>query len=189
MTPADPNPFAPERLADAPFHFSAGTDWETILARLEAKGWRGAIIGAPGTGKSILLHQLSRHLEARGLAPRLFSLRTESGAAEKQAVLDAVRTFKAPDFLLLDGAELLTTKQWLPLHSAAVHCAGCVITIPRSGRLPAIFETQVTPAAIEAIVEDLTGGSLPPGEASSLFARHRGNLRNCLAELHERWAG
>lgn len=189
MTPADQNPFSPDRLAEAPFHFPAGTDWETVLARLEAQGWRGAIIGAPGTGKSILLHQLARQLDTRGFVPRSFSLRTESGAVEKQNLLNAVRTFKAPDFLLLDGVELLTTKQWLPLHSAAVHCAGCVITAPRSGRLPAIFETQVTPAALEAIVEDLAGGSLPPGEASSLFARHRGNLRHCLAELHERWAG
>ncbi len=189
MTPADENPFSPERLADAPFHFPAGTDWKTVLARLEANGWRGAIIGAPGTGKSILLHQLGRQLVGRGFVPRSFSLRTESGGGEKQALLEAVRTFKAPDFLLLDGAELLTTKQWLPLHSTAAHCAGCVITMPRSGRLPTIFETQVTPAALEAIVEDLAGGALPPGEASSLFARHRGNLRNCLAELCERWAG
>jgi hypothetical protein len=42
---------------------------------------------------------------------------------------------------------------------------------------------------LDALVVELTGGKLDEGEAESIFHRHRGNLRECLRELHERWAG
>jgi hypothetical protein len=183
------NPFASHHIEKLPFIFPAGDSWETFLNRLAACGWRGSIVGSHGSGKTTLLEQLVPRLEERGFEPRCFTLRSESTAHEKRALLDAVRPMRAPEFLLVDGAEQLSTREWLPLHAAAHQCAGSVLTLHRVGRLPVIFETVPSAMLLEQLVSDLSGARLPTGEAAGLFQRHRGDLRACLRELYDRWAG
>lgn len=146
-------------------------------------------MGPHGTGKTTLLEQLEPLLAERGFVPRRFVLRGESAPGEKQRVLAEVRSMKAPDFLLLDGAEQLTTKQWLPINDAAKACAGCVITLHRASRLPVVFSSEPSPQLLDALVYELCGAWLPPGESEVMFARQRGNIRECLRELYDRWAG
>jgi hypothetical protein len=107
---------------------------------------------------------------------------------EKRRLLEAVRPLKAPDFLLLDGAEQLNTREWLTVHAATAGCAGTIITLHRPGRLPALFETTPSPGLLGNLAQNLCGAPLPPSEAAALFLRHRGNLRECLRELYDRWA-
>lgn len=182
------NPFAAERIEVLAFRFPSGDSWPALLARLEANEWRGAIVGPHGAGKTTLLEQLARHLAARGFRPRLLTLRAESTAADKQTLL-AASALSAPDFLLLDGAEQLTTRQWLTLHVAAQHAAGCVITQHRAGRLPTVLATETSPALLDDLTHELCGAWLPEGEARRLFLRHHGNVRECLRELYDRWSG
>ena len=188
MTDND-NPFSPERAAQLAFRFPAGVTWDTLLARCAESGWRGAIVGPPGSGKSILIAQLAPHLEARGFTPRLFHLGAESRRAHRDAILAEVRPMRAPDFVLIDGAEQLNPREWLILRSAAHALAGCIITQHRSGRLPTVLETGTSPALLEDLAAELTGGRLPVGEATSIHTRCRGNLRDGFRELHGRWAG
>jgi hypothetical protein len=188
MTLACDNPFAPDRLTQLRYRFVDGS-WETLLERLEAVTWRGTIVGPPGSGKSILLEQLVPRLKERGFVPHLLRLTSESDMAEKEAVLTQARNFRAPDFLLLDGAERLTTRQWLPLRVAIAQLAGCVVSVHRTSRLPTVIEASTTPALLEEIVFELSGAKLPSGEAAVIHGRHSGNLRECLRELQERFAG
>lgn len=183
------NPFASHHLERIPFCFPAGDSWEAFMNRLAASQWRGSIVGSHGSGKTTLLEQLAPRLDERGFVPRLFSLRSESTMHEKRALLDAVRPMRAPEFLLIDGAEQLTTREWLPLNAAAHHCAGAVLTLHRVGRLPVILETAPSAALLEQLVGEVSGSRLPTGEAAGLFQRHRGDLRACLRELYDRWAG
>lgn len=185
---ADGNPFAPDRVTRLGYRFLEGS-FELLLGRLAALHWRGTIVGPNGTGKSTLLEQLAPHIAARGFVPVLLSLKVESGMAEKEALLGRVRHLRAPHFLLLDGAEQLTTRQWLPLRVAIDGLAGCVVTVHRTSRLPTVWQMTTTPALLEDIVEELTGGRLPLGEAHVIHGRHMGNVRDCLRELHERFAG
>ncbi|MEO7319288.1 MAG: hypothetical protein ABIZ56_09895 [Chthoniobacteraceae bacterium] len=183
------NPFASHRIEALPFCFSTGDSWEALLTRLAAQSWRGSIAGPHGTGKSTVLDQLAPHLSARGFHPRLFRLSGEITADGKRQLLEAARSLRAPEFLLIDGAEQLTTREWLGVHAAAAGGAGCVITLPRAARLPVILETAPSPALLDALAEQLSPGSLPTGTAGALFVRHRGNLRECLRELYNREAG
>src|SRR5688500_14426612 len=107
MTNASENPFAKERLERLSFHFSAGDSWEALVSRLAAQRWRGAIVGPPGSGKTTLIDQLVPHLEAKEFRPRIFTFRPEHTLAEKQATLNQITALKAPDFLLVDGADQL----------------------------------------------------------------------------------
>lgn len=159
-----------------------------MLARLAAAHWRGAIVGPHGTGKTTLLEELARQLASRGFVPRAFTLRGETSRQAKRDLLAAVRSLKSPDFLLLDGAEQLSTREWLTLHGASAACAGCVLTLHRAGRLPTIFETAPTPALLKSLTAALSPRDVSTAESRSLFARHHGDLRACLRELYDQQA-
>jgi hypothetical protein len=108
---------------------------------------------------------------------------------EKDGVISEAKRMRAPEILLLDGAEQLQTRDWLILRSVIDGLAGCIITLHRTGRLPTLIETGTTPVLLEELAAELTGGRLPIGEAASIHARARGNIRDCFRELHDRWAG
>ena len=188
MRPRD-NPFAAHRIEALAFRMPKGTTWEEFLERCTAAKWRGAIVGPHGSGKTTLLEQLVPRLREQGFVPHLFRIHTESPLIEKQALLTRVRALRAPDLLLLDGAEQLTTREWLTLHSAASTMAGCLITVHRTSRLPTLLETRTTPELLVELAEELTGDRLSNSEAGALLKRHVGNIRECLRSLYDRRAG
>jgi ATPase subunit of ABC transporter with duplicated ATPase domains len=183
------NPFATCHLERIPFRFPPGVTWDSLLKRLEELNWCASIVGGNGTGKTTLLEQLIPHLQAHGFEPVIFRLQTESGMKEKDRLADKLREVKKPAFILLDGAEQLSTRQWLPIRAAASEAAGFIVTVHRTSRLPVALELETSPKLLEHLTESLSGGKLPDGEAETLFQRHRGNLRECLRELYDRWAG
>ncbi len=179
------NPFGSRQIERLGFRFPTGDGWPGLLDRLEKAGWRGAIVGPHGTGKTTLLEQLTPHLVARGFRPRLLTLRAKSVAGDKQTVL-AAAALRAPDFLLLDGAEQLSAREWTTLDRAMHAAAGCVITLHRPARLPAVLETTSSPALLEDLTRELSGSC--EANAHRLFTQHEGNIRDCLRELYDRWA-
>lgn len=183
------NPFDAACLAALAYRFPKGADWDSLLARLEKSSWCGAIVGAQGTGKSTLLAQLGERLAQRGLTPQTVRLTSESTNAEKDAILPLIRSLDPEDVLLLDGADQLNTRRWLPIRTAVNAIAGCIVTVQQTSRLPTVFETQTTPRLFEELVTELTGSRLPAGEAYTIHSRHRGNFAACFRELRERWAG
>jgi hypothetical protein len=187
MRPRD-NPFTADRIEALPFRLPAGLTWDAFLDRCAAAKWRGAIVGPQGSGKTTLLEQMVPHVRARGFTPHLFRIRAESPVSEKQALLHRVRSLRAPDLLLLDGAEQLTTREWLGLHSAGSAMAGCLITVHRTSRLPTVLEMQTSPALLIDLAAELTGQHLSTADATVLFKRHHGNLRECLRTLYDQHA-
>ncbi len=183
------NPFSTCHLERIPFRFPNGVTWASFLKRLEELNWCACIVGGNGTGKTTLLEQLIPHLKERGFEPVVFRLHTESGMREKDRLADKFREVKKPGFILLDGAEQLSTRQWLSIRGAASEAAGFIVGVHRTSRLPVALELETSPKLLERLVESLTGGKLPDEEAEALFHRHRGNLRECLRELYDRWSG
>jgi energy-coupling factor transporter ATP-binding protein EcfA2 len=183
------NPFASNHLAPLPFRFPPGVTWETLLARLEGQNYCAAIVGRLGSGKTTLLEQLAPHLEKRGFEPVFFRLAGEVSMREKERLPEKLRQVSRPGFILLDGAEQLSTRHWLPARAAASQAAGFVVTVHRTSRLPTLFDCETNVPLLEGIVHDLSGGKLPQDEAETLLARHHGNVRAVLRELHDRWGG
>ena len=187
MRPRD-NPFAMHRIEALPFRLPSDLTWDTFLDRCAAAKWRGAIVGPHGSGKTTLLEQIAPRARERGFTPHLFRIQAESPIAQKQQMLTRVRALRAPDLLLVDGAEQLTTREWLTLHSAASAAAGCLITVHRTSRLPTLLETKTSPSLLVELACELTGERISNADASALFKRHLGNLRDCLRALYDQRA-
>jgi hypothetical protein len=183
------NPFASHRIEALPYRFPDGDSWEGLLERLAAQNWRGAILGPHGSAKTTLLEQIEPHLVERGFRPRRVTLRAAIDPLKRQESLASINSMAAPDFLLLDGAEQLTTKQWFSLQAGVVACAGCLITQHRTGRLQTVHSCEPNPELLNELVHELCEAWLPEGEAPRLFARYHGNIRECFRELYDRWAG
>lgn len=184
---AQENPFTPERLGQLAFRFSPGHSIATIMARLEELNYTGAICGRPCSGKSLLLNLLAPHLEERGFEPVYFRLTTESSMREKEKLAESLRTIARPQIILIDGGEQLSTRLWLPVRAAASRAAGLIVTVNRISRLPAIYECETGVPLLRDLVAELIGAPLEKGTADVLFLRHRGNIRDCLAELGSLW--
>lgn len=176
------NPFASDRVLAVRYRLPGDWTWEGLLDRLAALGWRAAIVGPHGRGKTTLLEDLAPRLEARGFRVRMLTLWDEHPrlGAEDRAHL---RDLGPRDFLLLDGAEQLGPLSWLLLKRRCRGAGGLLVTSHRPGLLPTLLECDTSPELLAGIVREL-GAEVPDPEA--LFARHGGNLRNALRELYDR---
>ncbi len=183
------NPFSKDRIEKLPFRFRAGDSWELFLQRLVEQQYCGAIVGPHGSGKTTLMEELIPHLEERGFEPVVIHLPSESSMRDKERLPELLRPLVAPQFILLDGAEQLSTRHWLPVRSAASRAAGFVVTVHRASRLPVLMHLETHVPLLKDLVEELTGGSIPHEECEGLIARHHGDIREALRELHDRWDG
>lgn len=186
---AKENPFASAKIESLPFQFPAGMSWDSLLKKLEELKWCASIVGGNGVGKTTLIEQLVPKLEERGFQPVIFRLNAESSMREKDRFPELLREVVAPGFILLDGAEQLSTRHWLPVRGAASKAAGFIVTVHRSSRLPVAVELETNVKLFESLVTTLCGGKLPGEEAHAIFHRHRGNIRECFRELYDRWNG
>jgi hypothetical protein len=184
------NPFAVERIQTIryrPLH----TTFEQMFSRLRELNYRAAIIGPEGSGKTTLLEDLQPLLERKGLRTRLVFVNDTSGF-DSPACRRLLSELTQDTLLLLDGADLIRRWDWSLLKRHTItHAYGLVITSHRRGLLPTLIECSTTPALLKDIINDL----LPQGRPIAmdfldcLYARHQGNLRDCLRELYDLHAG
>src|SRR3954452_12446119 len=174
------NPFATQHTEKLAYRLPAGVTWPSLLEKLKAQEYTGSIVGPHGTGKTTLLEQFIPHLKELGFEPHLIHLKTESSMREKEALPAVLRRFARPAFILLDGAEQLSTRHWLPVRAAASTAAGFLVTVHRISRLPTLVECETSPELLADLVQELTGECFPPEHAGELMSRHFGNIRACL---------
>jgi hypothetical protein len=182
------NPFASERIIDTIRYACADGDLASLVERLAALRYRGAIVGPHGAGKTTLLEDLARELERRAFRIMLLRL----GAEDRRppaAWRASARDLGARDIVCLDGAEQLSRGGWLVFRWRARRAGGLIVTSHRRGRLPLLVECRTTPDLLDHIVRRLSpspaAGAPAPAE---LFRRHRGNIREALRELYDVYA-
>ena len=95
--------------------------------------------------------------------------------------------------ILLDGYEQLSPLMRLQLMHRlrrAPATAGLIATSHRGTLLPTLLHTSTTPALLSSLIGQLAGDDAPRWIAGNdqLLRRHRGNVREALFELYDRWA-
>ncbi|HUG91194.1 MAG TPA: hypothetical protein VML55_10185 [Planctomycetaceae bacterium] len=173
------------------YRFEAGCGWSGLLDRLAGLGHRAAIVGPEGSGKTTLQEELARTLSDRGAAVRWLRLRRDSRRDGRRLIRELLAGLGPGDLVFVDGAEQLGALAWRRFVRRTAGCRGLVITTHRPGRLPTLIECRTTPGLLRRLVAELVPDESGRLDAAleDLFARHEGNLRLCLRELYDVWAG
>ena len=186
---AAPNPFSTRhtRPGALPYLFRDETqaDVAALVDQLESEHGLGQICGDHGTGKSTLLVDLQRQLEARGRVV----VRLPFPPSRWLATLWAARAGRA--IVVVDGFERLSGFVRTPIVALAQMIgSGLLVTCHRRCRLPLLWHTHVSLVTATAIVERLTVSD-PRAREMALqdlerrLRRHGGDMRETLFELYD----
>ncbi|MES2570747.1 MAG: ATP-binding protein [Verrucomicrobiota bacterium] len=179
------NPFSTDRVLRIRYR-PQETTWETLLERLVALRFRAAVIGPHGTGKTTLLEALAQKLPALGFSPCYLRLNSASSRQDKRALFQRIKRLGPRDLLIFDGAEQLNGIEWLWVRWVVRHAGGLVISLHHAARLPTFCHCTTSAALLEEIVSDLA--PVARADLDRLFEQERGNLRNVLRVLYDRYA-
>jgi len=184
VRPAD-NPFASRRIDGLDFRLN-DREWKVLIDDLEARGGRGAVIGTHGSGKTTLLEGLACRLAGNVVWVRL------NAESDRPAVtvLEALNNEIGPGHtVLIDGAEQLAPWSWWRIRRRLRAAGTIVITSHRPGRLPTLYECATDPELLKDLVAELAPEVVETVDLEALFHRQQGNIRSCLRELYDRYAG
>lgn len=184
------NPFRVDRVLQVRYRFEQDDDWDRLLQRLADFGWRAAIVGAEGAGKTTLQEDLADRLAAEGRPIRWLRLNRENRTTAAARVQEALAGCDRDTLLFVDGAEQLGPLLWRRLKRQSQQYGGLVITTHTPGRLPTLIECRTTPQTLQWVARQLAQSEEYPPFAllEHLFTKHAGNLRLCLRELYDSWA-
>jgi len=184
--PAD-NPFASHRVEALPYRQST-MSWPDLLRRLDALGGRAALVGCKGSGKTTLMEELSHRLAEPVVLVRIPG---SDPRPNRTAIRQLPRPVTTAHTILIDGAEQLGPLAWRNILNRTRRARRLVATLHKPGRLPTLITCTTDPELLRQLVEELA-----PNDATALqptlddlFRRHQGNIRSCLRELYDVYAG
>jgi ABC-type hemin transport system ATPase subunit len=169
---AHENPFRISRAQALPFHGPLSLN--QIVARLATLGYRGAIVGPEGSGKTTLFRELEAELTAAGLRTKL--VRFDD--------LALLHRLNQETILMIDGAEKLP---W-PVHAFLALTTARLVVTAHGGRagLPVLLECTASQDLMEELLIELAGRDPAlVARAKMLFQEKRGNVREVFGALYD----
>lgn len=155
-----------------------------IAARFGAMGFRGALIGPHGHGKSTLMRELAK-IDPPGDADSHPVVQIAADLSNIHALRSHLRHL--PGVLMVDGYDLLPPR-W---RFAVWKRKTVLITAHRPTRVPTLLRCESSPALLARLIGRLSpdiGAGLGGAEVDRLLRAHRGNVRDALRELYDRVA-
>ena len=183
MLRARDNPFAVDRVRQIRYE-PPEESWESLLARLAAMNYRGAIVGPCGSGKTTLCEDVLVWLRRQGFRTRYLFISMDIHLTwwEIRSVLTLPY-----DVILVDGADHLSWWTWQRLKRRVFSTQrGLIVTTHRPGLIPTWHECRTSPVLLEQIVTRLVPDrSIPKARIWKLYHHCRGNIRDALRELYD----
>lgn len=160
------------------------------LAALVARARRlgaAAIEGPHGAGKTNLLAALAAELAVAGLHAGTLRPRSRRDGA---AVLQAVRWARPGTTLCVDSWEALGGGRAVIIRWVARRRGiGLLVTSHRPAGMPVLLRCTTTADLLARLVADLPdhGGCIDRGDVAAAFVVRRGDLREALYDLYDRF--
>lgn len=173
------NPFRSGCLESIPYRFTDFGEVE-IFDRLKRLGMRASVVGPHGSGKTTLLELLATKLVSEGLEPFWIRIHSDKRSMQKWPKLTA------RNVVILDGADLLSRSRWYTVRWKSRNAAGLIISSHVAGLLPTLTICQTSPALLGELMDRLDSNCKV--DATALFFRHNGNLRDAFRELYDLYA-
>ena len=191
---AEKNLFCPRNWERLPFVPS--TSIEELLARFEQCGYRAAIIGQKGRGKSALKNALVSALKCRpkiSVSDRL--LREDSSFSEKcEVALAPLSLWWATPrlgraFLVLDGYEQLSRPLRALLLLLSRMCGGLLVISHQETVLPTLHRCETSFSLFVTLLSRVdTGHVIPTAVAQAAYDRSFGDIRQAFRYLYDWFA-
>jgi hypothetical protein len=182
------NPFATRfvRPRSVAYLFGAGHDARSLVQELKKCGWRGAIVGPHGSGKTTLVHTLLPEIIAEDRNPVLVSLHDKLRRLPWSVRL---RYLDKKALLIIDGYEQLNrASRALIWVCQRLRRFGLLVTAHSDVRLPILCRTRGDLSVLHRLIADELpshGGRVARGEIDRAFERREGNLREALFDLYD----
>ena len=182
------NPFATNFISPGKLDFVFPGDdcLENLSARLATCDWRAQILGPHGSGKSTLLRNLTQRLQSQFEV----TFWQPRDLQDIDTLPRHVLTSRSALFAI-DGLEQLPSKaQARLLVWAQTYEVGLLVTPHQPVKLPVLHQTQPNHAVFQQIVQRLLGDArsiFTQQEVTQTFDQHRGNFREALFELYDKF--
>ncbi len=183
MLRAKDNPFAVDRIRKIRYE-PPEESWQSLLDRLAAMHYRGAIVGPCGSGKTTLCEDLQTRLQQRGMQTQHLFFSMDIHMTWR----DIQRMLALPfDVILVDGADHMSWLTWQHLKSRVFsEERGLIVTIHQPGLLPTWHTCQTSPGVLERIVTRLVPDQIIPyAHILESYDHCQGNIRESLREFYD----
>lgn len=181
------NPFVVQRTDALPFDFrdTPFANINEFFEHVAGAGFRGAIVGKHGQGKTTLLCDLHSLMKKRDQDCELIFV--PSDRSEQKAVIQNLIDRGCDGaVLLIDGLERVPFFARHHLVSSSKQFAGFIATTHFRGRLRTLVHCQSSPETLVGILQSLgTANENLVSRALDLWANHRGNVRSVLRDLYD----
>jgi len=181
------NPFNAQRM-DALGYIEFEYVLSEVASRLERHGYRGAICGPHGCGKTAMLQALGDQLMEHGLTPLPLFINSDRNQALPADWRRTIRRAKQTDALLLDGYDLLPMWARAWVWFASRRAGAVVVTTHREVRFKTLARPTPSRILLKQLVEQLAPTLMDEIDTDRLFDQSGGNLREALRLAYDQFA-
>lgn len=174
---------APPLRVDAIGYIACEYELKEVAHRLKRHGYRGAIVGPTGCGKSIMLQALGDELMEHGLSPLPLHVEPDRSQALPTNWRRTIRKARHTDALLLDGYDLLPwwARAWVCL--ASIRAGAVVVTGQRAVRFKTLARPKPTAALLQELSERLHHRPSNAIDYNAVLKQCNSNLRAALQHI------
>lgn len=153
---------------------------QEVATRLKRHGYRGAICGPAGCGKSVMLQALGDELMTHGLTPLPLLIEDDRVKALPTDWRRTIRKARHTDALLLDGYDLLPAWARVWVGFASRRAGAVIVTAQREVRYKTLAKPKPNKHLLNRLARQILPASSPDTDYGVFFDKCKGNLRDAL---------